>query len=519
MRSGTYTHEHLAAYKSLEGYEFFSSGHVQLVYYRDISELQDVCYLKGKVVPSQRVTKKPYEAWICLETNGKVRCAHCTCMAGLGSVCVHVAAVLFKVEAAVKHGFTSVSTTSEACQWNKQFRKEVSMCSVSEMGSDLIRSNRKGTVTSVCSSSKDPLPETSTLTALKQCCPDAVFFTLIPKVDAEETDTADEDDNSSPIPLITSIGDEICSAAEGRSDDEAVKIYSEQCNPFKLQDLEIRTRDQSSSFLWHLHRKGRITGTSVHQVLHRRQDKSVDKLVCKIMGYTESDITYLKPIKWGTDNESAAFSKYAEQVKDKHINFSCRKVGLLIDGDNVFIGASADGLVECDCHGRGTLEIKCPYKHRDIHPLTAAHRDDDYCLATDGSLKVKHKYYSQVQLQMFVHKVDYCDFVIYTNVACHICRIVHDKEFTSQMIVNCKKFWFEYVLPEIRSHELAKDGSETAAGVITDQVCSCRKPAFGHMIRCSADECQTRLFHCSCVGLSHAPEGDWICKLCGLVTL
>jgi len=64
-------------------------------------------------------------------------------MAGLGQVCVHVAAILFKVEAAVKCGFTAVSSTSEACRWNKQFRKEIYMCPVSEMGTDLIRSNRK----------------------------------------------------------------------------------------------------------------------------------------------------------------------------------------------------------------------------------------------------------------------------------------------------------------------------------------------------------------------------------------
>ena len=37
--------------------------------------------------------------------------------------CSHVGAVLFKVEAAVRNGYTSV--TSNACQWNQVFSKKV----------------------------------------------------------------------------------------------------------------------------------------------------------------------------------------------------------------------------------------------------------------------------------------------------------------------------------------------------------------------------------------------------------
>lgn len=45
----------------------------------------------------------------------------------LGEVCSHVAALLFKVETAVKLGLTVKSSTSQACEWNKTFRKDVSI--------------------------------------------------------------------------------------------------------------------------------------------------------------------------------------------------------------------------------------------------------------------------------------------------------------------------------------------------------------------------------------------------------
>jgi hypothetical protein len=137
-------------------------------------------------------------------------------MAGLGQVCVHVAALLFKIEAAVKLGYTTRSSTSAACTWNKQFRAEVNMFPVADMCSkskDLIQSSRKSYVPTVSSSSVDPLPDMDTLLALRNCCPDAVFFTLIPKLSEDDTDTAEEDETLALIPLLTSVGDEIIQTA------------------------------------------------------------------------------------------------------------------------------------------------------------------------------------------------------------------------------------------------------------------------------------------------------------------
>ena len=44
----------------------------------------------------------------------------------LGEVCCHVAALLFKVEAACKLGLTKVSCTSQRCEWNTCFKENVS---------------------------------------------------------------------------------------------------------------------------------------------------------------------------------------------------------------------------------------------------------------------------------------------------------------------------------------------------------------------------------------------------------
>ncbi|CAC5384490.1 unnamed protein product [Mytilus coruscus] len=93
-------------------------------------------------------------------------CAHCSCMAGLGEVCIHVGALLFKVEMAVKIGITQTSSTSKACQWNNRFRKETENLEVATRNqaiSSLWYQHRMGRITT--SKAHDVLVRKSTTPA------------------------------------------------------------------------------------------------------------------------------------------------------------------------------------------------------------------------------------------------------------------------------------------------------------------------------------------------------------------
>ena len=52
-----------------------------------------------------------------MEKSGKTRSCHCTCMAGMGQSCNHIAAAIYRIEAAVRNGLTNPSCTSTANQW------------------------------------------------------------------------------------------------------------------------------------------------------------------------------------------------------------------------------------------------------------------------------------------------------------------------------------------------------------------------------------------------------------------
>ena len=60
------------------------------------AEDEDVFLLCTTVKRSQSVNNTDHRKWFALKRSGIIISSHCTCMAGLGEACAHVAAVMFK---------------------------------------------------------------------------------------------------------------------------------------------------------------------------------------------------------------------------------------------------------------------------------------------------------------------------------------------------------------------------------------------------------------------------------------
>jgi len=111
-----YSYEQLKVYKSLEGYNHFVNGWVTNIAVTELSTLTKSFLFTALVRHSQRLSLPPLKVWVAIKQTGEVICAHCTCMAGLGEACSHIAAVLFTAEAnaQTKH---QLSSTSLPCSW------------------------------------------------------------------------------------------------------------------------------------------------------------------------------------------------------------------------------------------------------------------------------------------------------------------------------------------------------------------------------------------------------------------
>ncbi|CAC5420381.1 unnamed protein product [Mytilus coruscus] len=298
-----YTKESMKAYKSLDAYNYVVSGHVQVVFSHPVDDCPFMV-LKAKVTPSQRARDKPHEPWVYLEkSSGTVYCAHCTCMAGLGEVCSHVEALLFKVEMAVKIGITQTSSTSKA----------------------FMTPSIDNPPASKTTESKYP-PLLSTL---------------------QQTDNNDIND--------------LC--------DKTIDSYT--VSQYQAENLEEATRNQAISSLWYQHRMGRITASKAHDVLVRKATTAAN-LVKRIAGYSTYDLSKKQSVKWGVDHEDECRQAYTNHQQNHHLDLTCSPCGFFIHTIHPFLGVSPDGIVNCKCCGRGTLEVKCPFKHKDVTvPQTA----------------------------------------------------------------------------------------------------------------------------------------------------
>ena len=105
-------------------------------------------------------------------------------------------------------------------------------------------------------------------------------------------------------------------------------------------------------------------------------------------------------------------------------------------------------IVQCDCETcppKRVLEIKCPYAMRECEPSAAPYLDEH------GQLKETHKYYAQVQGQMFVTDLKECVFAVATSKGTHIVMVERDDHFLTGMLTSLKKYFVREVLPALLS--------------------------------------------------------------------
>ena len=140
-----YTGESLKAYKSLEAYNYYANGWIDKVKVIKLMKLADPHYMVTAAVRhSQKLSVPSAKPWVAVKQNGTVVCAHCSCMAGLGEACSHIAAVLFTLEANMTVN-KNTSCTSQPCSWLPPTFQNVSYSELSNIDSSTPQAKRKKT--------------------------------------------------------------------------------------------------------------------------------------------------------------------------------------------------------------------------------------------------------------------------------------------------------------------------------------------------------------------------------------
>lgn len=141
------------------------------------------------------------------------------------------------------------------------------------------------------------------------------------------------------------------------------------------------------------------------------------------------------------------------------------------------------------------------------------------CLSYTGrkpQLLENHAYYYQIQTQMTVCHVDFCDFVVWGPNVLHIERVRRNDQFCRNIFSSARQFFRNVILPELLSRYYTRqDRSREEQPADTLKYCFCRGPDTGKMVASDNEACSYKSFHFSCVGLKRAPkEKKWFCPEC-----
>ena len=208
--------------------------------------------------------------------------------------------------------------------------------------------------------------------------------------------------------------------------------------------LEQSTRQQSASAKWQASRLGRVTASRFGDILLRQSSPSTS-FVKSFLERKEYS-TLPVQLKHGHECEIKARNAYVHKT-----GLTVRACGLVVNPTFPWLGASPDGLVHDPLEASvGLLEIKCPYTYR-LCTVQEATSDSKFFanMGDDGTVALKRtdKYFYQVQGQMALSGILWCDFVIFTFKNHTIERIRFDSLFWESMQSRLTNFFFQHVLP------------------------------------------------------------------------
>ncbi|KAH9379352.1 hypothetical protein HPB48_013209 [Haemaphysalis longicornis] len=438
---GPFTTKTMENYRSSKPFCLVMEGHVRRVLIAPLGHR--FCVLKAEVTPSQRTSNKPYDAWALVSEEGKVHAAHCTCMAGaLGY-------------------FILVPKIASQCVLFFLFFKIILKVEPTRLLDLVLVKHKHGKASHPVKRkrSEPPTPRTKfpdALDALHAHVPNAAIFTAFSRYADDRDNTADPGCAEGPLESLYELYDREWEAHSREEKDGTVASLMEKTlTHANIVDIEQRTRPQRECLEWYRQRCGRITGSVFAKVAKCKSAASAARLATNIaqppLVQYQARGRKPAPIKHGLENEPIARQAYTEYQTQQHENFQCSELGLCISKKWQFIAASPDGLVECSFCGRGVLEIKCPYKHRNA-PVNDI-SDKTFCLDENLNLKDTHEYMYQVQAEMECADVDYCDFVCWTLQGFSVTRIKRDLDFLERHMQVLRTFVRDSLLPQLLSRK------------------------------------------------------------------
>ncbi|XP_041958540.1 activating transcription factor 7-interacting protein 1-like isoform X1 [Alosa sapidissima] len=214
---------------------------------------------------------------------------------------------------------------------------------------------------------------------------------------------------------------------------QQLHLASLQTSIEMARQVEASTRDQSSSAEWHQVRRPRLTPSRFREVCHVRGESAAQQLAQRIWKGTVQTAA----MKRGLVLEPFVTEEYCRVTNTNY--WPC---GFIIHPDAPWLGSSPDGVVfdPTENPPYGLVEIKCSNcksyvdcKYLKLHGNTM-------------QLKRQHSYYWQIQGQLLISGMEWCDFVVFAEDDVIIQRIYKDAGVTQIIREKGDHFFFYFYM-------------------------------------------------------------------------
>ena len=154
--------------------------------------------------------------------------------------------------------------------------------------------------------------------------------------------------------------------------------------------------------------------------------------------------------------------------------------------------------------------------HSSIEKSTHEITDPNFYLKKheDGEIHLcdDHEYYYQIQGQLAVCNMEYCDFICWTPCGMHCERILSDPKHFFDITKPALEFFIAVLLPRLLTGSPPTVEKPATQNHAPNTYCWCGGEDEGKMVACDNVSCQREWFHFQCVGLTRKPRGKWFCS-------
>jgi len=211
----------------------------------------------------------------------------------------------------------------------------------------------------------------------------------------------------------------------------------------KRIEIAVETKNQYLCQKWYSERKIRLTSSSCHPI-KTVSDNNMEHLALK----THKNIF--------AGNEATRYGQKMENLSKEafmkdHREYKLLNIGLVVDSSNPWICCSPDALLLSD-NETVLMEIKCPFSRKNkllVDQIRPFNVHVPYLQFVDQTLKLKcnHPYYTQIQLSLFVLRLQKCFLIVYSEMQYVVIEVLKDNMFISELLPKLEKFYFLHKLP------------------------------------------------------------------------